>query len=159
MPAGPILKTLLSTIAVALAIAGSAGSAQAQDDRYAGEWTGKYVCAQGVTGMRLVVTATGAGGARAVAHFFAVPENPDVPEGCFSLTGLFDKPSGQFSLRRAHWIVRPRGYGMADLVGTVDAKGESFGGRVVGPRGCSTFSLTREKVSRPLPARCAAAVK
>jgi hypothetical protein len=159
MTVGGILKAYVSIISVALAVAGSARSAAAQDDRYAGEWTGKYVCAQGVTGMRLVVTATGAGGARAVAHFFAVPENPDVPEGCFSLTGLFDKVSGQFSLRRAHWIMRPRGYGMADLLGTVDAKGESFGGRLVGPRGCSTFSLTREKVSRALPARCAAALK
>ena len=156
MRAGTILKTFLSTLAVALA---TAGNAAAQDSRYAGEWTGKYICGQGVTGMRLVVTATGAGGARAVAHFFAVPENPDVPEGCFSLTGLFDKMSGQFSLRHEHWIMRPRNYGMADLDGKVDEKGEDFGGRLVGPRGCTTFSLTRAKASRPLPARCAAALK
>jgi hypothetical protein len=62
-------------------------------------------------------------------------------------------------LRRAHWIVRPRGYGMADLVGKIDEKGEDFGGRLVGPRGCTTFSLTREKVARPLPAACAAALE
>ncbi len=63
MRAGTILKTFLSTLVVA-------GDRRrrpqrgAQDDRYAGEWTGKYVRGQGVTGMRLVVTATGAGGAR-----------------------------------------------------------------------------------------------
>src|SRR3569832_2071949 len=58
------------------------GKVFAQEARYVGEWTGKYVCGQGVTAIRLVVVPTGAGGAQAVAHFFATPENPRVPEGC-----------------------------------------------------------------------------
>jgi hypothetical protein len=131
------------------------GKAFAQEARYAGEWTGKYLCGQGVTAMRLVVVPTGAGGARAVAHFFATPENPRVPEGCFALTGVFDQVSGEFSLRQAHWIARPRGYSMADMSGMVDAKGTVFGGRMSGVKGCTTFSLTREPVSHPLPPQCA----
>ncbi len=67
--------------------------------------------------------------------------------------------SGQFSLRHQQLIMRPRNYGVADLEGKIDEKGEDFGGRLVGPRDCSTFSLTRTKASRPLPARCAAALK
>jgi hypothetical protein len=140
------------------------GSAFAQDTqketRYAGEWTGKYVCGQGVTAIRLVVVPTGAGGAKAVAHFFPTPENPRVPEGCFALTGLFDQVSGEFGLRQANWIVRPRGYTMIDLVGTVDAKGTAFGGgRITSLKGCSTFSLTRETVSMSMPPQCLAAAQ
>jgi hypothetical protein len=146
---------------VSVLLLAAAGTALAQDarpeQRYAGEWTGKYVCGQGVTAMRLVVVSTGAGGARAVAHFFPTPENPRVPEGCFALTGLFDQVTGEFGLRQANWIVRPRGYSMVDLIGTVDAKGTAFGGRITNLKGCSTFSLTREPVSISMPPRCMAA--
>jgi hypothetical protein len=145
-------------IALAFVIA-SGGRADAQEHRYAGEWTGKYVCGQGVTAIRLVVLPTGAGGARAVAHFFATPENPRVPEGCFALTGLFDQVTGEFSLRPARWIVRPRSYSMPGLSGMVDGSGKAFGGRMSGVKGCSTFSLTRDPVSRPMPVQCAAAAQ
>ncbi len=145
-------------LALSVAVGGSAFAQEMrQETRYAGEWTGKYVCGQGVTTIRLVVVSTGAGGARAVAHFFPTPENPRVPEGCFALTGLFDQVSGEFGLRQANWIVRPRGYSMVDLIGTVDAKGTAFGGRISGLKGCSTFSLTREPVSMSMPPQCLAA--
>jgi hypothetical protein len=150
-----MLKASVTVIAHMLVCVTAAGQAYAQDDRYAGEWTGKYVCAQGVTAIRLVVKPTGAGGARAVAHFFATPENPRVPEGCFALTGLFDQVSGEFALRSNRWIVRPRNYSMPNMSGTVDAAGKAFGGRMSGVKGCSTFSLTREPVGRPLPSACA----
>jgi hypothetical protein len=139
-----------------MAVVLAAGGAIAQDDRYSGEWSGKYLCGQGVTAMQLIVTPTGAGGAKALLLFYATPENPGVPEGCFTLTGLFDQVSGQFSLRKGHWIKRPRNYAMTDMEGMVDAKGQAFGGRLVGLRGCSTFSLTRAKASRALPPDCAA---
>jgi hypothetical protein len=144
-------------VGVALVFGGQ--PAVAQDSRYGGEWTGQYLCGQGVTAIRLVVVPTGAGGARAVGHFFPTAENPRVPEGCWALTGLFDQVSGEFSLRKAHWIVRPRGYAMVDLSGRIDAKGEVFGGRLSGVKNCTTFSLTREPVSLPMPPRCAAAAQ
>jgi len=37
------------------------------------------------------------------------------------------------------------------------AKGEAFGGRMSGFKGCSTFSLTHEPVSRLMPPQCAVA--
>jgi hypothetical protein len=144
-------------VGVSLVFAGT--PAVAQDSRYGGEWTGKYLCGQGVTAIRLVVVPTGAGGARAVGHFFPTAENPRVPEGCWALTGLFDQVSGEFSLRKAHWIVRPRGYAMVDLNPRIDAKGEVFGGRLSGVKNCTTFSLTRAPVSLPMPPRCAAAAQ
>jgi len=154
------MPAMVFGVASALFMA-AGGNAFAQDSRpeqrYAGEWTGKYVCGQGVTAMRLVVVSTGAGGARAVAHFFPTPENPRVPEGCFALTGLFDQVTGEFGLRQANWIVRPRGYSMVDLIGTVDAKGTAFGGRITNLKGCSTFSLTRDPVSMSMPPQCTAA--
>src|SRR5258707_1209338 len=85
-----------------------------------------------------------ASGACAVVHFFPTPENPRVPEGCFTMTGLFEKTSGALSLRKERWIVRPRNYAMVDLDGTVDADGKSFSGRLSGVPGCASFSLTRD---------------
>jgi hypothetical protein len=149
-------KFCVAMLGLAVALVAANGSASAQDDRYAGEWTGKYVCGQGVTAMRLVVVATGGGGARAVGHFFSTPENPRVPEGCFTLTGLFEKASGQLSLRKDRWIIRPRNYSIPSFDGIVDADGQAFSGRLSGTPGCATFSLTRDPVSRSLPPGCEA---
>ena len=146
-------------LGIAAGLIVTAGAASAQEDRYSGEWSGKYVCGQGVTAMRLVVNGTGGGGVRAVAHFFPTPENPRVPEGCFTLTGLFEKNSGQLSLRRERWIVRPRNYAMTDFDGGVDADGKSFSGKLSGVPGCASFSLSHEAASRPMPAACEAATR
>ena len=96
---------------VALVLLAAGGAAAAQDARYAGEWTGKYVCGAGRDG--------------------------DPPRGrvdrlrrC-ARTGAFLSHSG--------------------------AKGEAFGGRMSGFKGCSTFSLTHEPVSRLMPPQCAVA--
>jgi hypothetical protein len=151
----PNLIRAMLVIAAMLIV--TAGMASAQEDRYAGEWTGKYVCGQGVTALRLVITATGGGGARAVAHFFPTPENPRVPEGCFTATGLFEKTSGQLSLRKERWIMRPRNYVMTDFDGTVDADGKNLSGRLSGVQGCASFALTRDPIGRPMPAACEAA--
>jgi hypothetical protein len=89
----------------------AAGGAPPRRTRYAGEWTGKYVCGAGRHG--------------------------DPPRGrvdrlrrC-ARTGAFLSHSG--------------------------AKGEAFGGRMSGFKGCSTFSLTHEPVSRLMPLQCAVA--
>jgi hypothetical protein len=152
-------KLIRAIIGVSAMCVVAAGSASAQEDRYAGEWTGKYVCGQGVTALRLVITATGGGGARAVAHFFPTPENSRVPEGCFTATGLFEKTSGQLSLRKERWIMRPRNYVMTDFDGTVDADGKNLSGRLSGVQGCASFSLTRDPVDRPMPPACEAGAR
>ena len=147
-------------LGIAISLVVTAGAASAQDeDRYTGEWSGKYVCGQGVTALRVVITATGGGGVRAMAHFFPTPENPRVPEGCFTLTGLFEKNSGQLSLRRERWIVRPRNYAMTDFDGTVDADGKNLSGRLSGVQGCASFSLIHEAAQRPMPPACEAGTR
>jgi hypothetical protein len=150
---------VVRAIALALAAMALPVGAPAQEARYAGEWSGKYLCAQGVTAVRVVVLPTGGSGARAVVHFFASPENAKVPEGCFTLTGLFEPASGRLSLRQERWIVRPKNYNMADLDGTIDARGEGFSGRIANLKGCTSFTLTRAQAARPLPARCEAALR
>src|SRR5450631_4857157 len=59
--------------------------AAAQQRSAGGEWTGKYVCGQGVTGARLILSPDGS---RGVFHFYPLPENPRVPEGCFQVSGV-----------------------------------------------------------------------
>ena len=128
--------------------------------RIAGEWSGTYTCNQGVTAMRLVIAPAGERRVKALMHFFAAPENPDVPEGCFTLTGTFDKANGAVDLGAERWIVQPTNYLMIDLDGDVDRDGSRLRGRVIGPNNsCKRFALTRAKAVRPLPEACAMAMK
>ncbi len=159
-------------IGIAAVIIGIGGSAHAQkeggadgsgtaadsESRLAGEWTGKYVCKQGVTGMRLLVTVMD-GRVRAVAHFYPLPENRAPKEGCFAMSGSYDAATGRVILGGGNWIIRPAGYLVIDLAGTVDPAGTSFHGEVAGAPNCSIFSLTRAPSSRPMPSRCEAAVR
>lgn len=127
--------------------------------RVAGEWSGRYTCVQGVTAMRLVITPSGGRNVKALMHFFAAPENPDVPEGCFTLTGEFDRRTGEIDLRQERWIVQPPGYQMIDFEGDVDRDDRQLRGKVIGPAGCTRFRLTRERASRPLPPACEKAAR
>ena len=120
-----------------------------------GEWTGKYVCAQGVTGARLVLSEDGS---RALFHFFALPENPAVAEGCFSMSGTFDPSSRSLSLKAGKWIVRPHNYVTANVSGTIDATGQNFSGRVIGAAGCTNVFLSHTVGARSLPNGCARAL-
>jgi len=68
-----------------LLAAGLALPAAAQSRSAGGEWTGKYVCRQGVTGARLILSADGS---RGVFHFFPLPENPRAAEGCYQVSAF-----------------------------------------------------------------------
>jgi hypothetical protein len=128
------------------------GVPPATDQRtMSGEWSGKYVCRQGVTGARLVLSEDGS---RALFHFYGLPENPGVPEGCFSMSGFFDQASGELNLTAGKWIVRPRNYMTANVAGNLDANGQNFVGRILGPAGCSNIFLARAPAPRPLPSAC-----
>ena len=74
-----------------LIVAVCAGRAQAQARKVGGEWTGKYVCRQGVTGARLILSEDGS---RGVFYFHPIPENPRIAEGCYQVTGIFNPASG-----------------------------------------------------------------
>jgi len=105
----------------------------------AGTWVGSYTCAQGLTGLRLVIQAAADDNLIATFNFYAVPNNPSVPSGSFTMTGFVD-PSGVF-LNQGHWISQPSGWNMVNLAGSLPtAGGKSFSGSVIG---CSSFALTK----------------
>ena len=117
-----------------------------------GEWSGRYICRQGVTGVHVVLSDDGS---RALFHFYGLPENPGVPEGCFSMSGSFDPASGALNLAAGKWIVRPHNFMTADVSGNLDPTGKIFAGRILGPAGCSNIILARIPSPRPLPNACA----
>jgi hypothetical protein len=130
-----------------------AGPAAAQSTRSAGgEWTGRYICKQGVTGARLILSADGS---RGVFHFYPLPENPRVPQGCYQVTGVFSASSGALAVMPGTWYMRPRRYQGAAFSGEVDASGEVFSGKIVGLEGCSSVVLSRAAPTLPLPSVCA----
>lgn len=131
--------------------AGGVSASAAQSRTAGGEWTGKYVCRQGVTGARLILSEDGA---RGVFHFFALPENPKVPEGCFQVTGVFNNATGALAIIPGVWYLKPRNYQPAAFNGTVDAKSENFDGKIVGLEGCASVFLARTAPTRPLPSVC-----
>jgi len=130
---------------------GAAPSAPAQRTM-SGEWSGRYICRQGVTGVHVVFSNDGS---RALFHFYGLPENPGVPEGCFSMSGFFDPASGALNLTAGAWIVRPHNFMTANVSGNLDPTGQIFTGRILGPAGCTNIVMARTPSPRPLPNACA----
>jgi hypothetical protein len=126
-------------------------AAQPAGRTMSGEWSGKYNCRQGVTGVHVVLSEDGS---RALFHFYGVPENPGVPEGCFTMSGSFDAASGKLNLNADKWIVRLRNHMTAGVSGELDASGQNFAGRIVGVSGCTNILMSRAPSPRPLPAAC-----
>ena len=110
-----------------LVAAGLVWPASAQERAVGGEWTGKYVCGQGVTGARLVLSDDGS---RGMFHFYPLSENPRVPEGCFQVAGVFNPATGALAiLPTGTWYLKPRNYLPAAFSGTVDGRGGGRKGR------------------------------
>jgi hypothetical protein len=117
-----------------------ASSASLSPSALTGTWKGSYDCAQGETGLRLVIQAVPGGTVTATFNFSAVPSNPGVPSGSYTMTGTFS--SAGLVLTQNQWISQPPGYEMVDL----SAEPPSQGGTVL--RGTittcgTTFTLTR----------------
>lgn len=117
----------------------------------AGTWVGRYLCGQGQTGLALHVRAPGKDQLTALFHFFALPENPGVPTGCFTMTGAQDQ-AGSVTLWQEAWLLRPPDYEMVDLSGLLAAGGGSLAG-AIGHESCSKFALVRGGAPE-LPAAC-----
>jgi hypothetical protein len=107
-----------------------------------GTWKGSYLgCAQGPTGLRLVVKRKRhtTNQLNATFNFYALPGNPAVPSGSYAMTGYYFP--GGVALNGTHWIHQPPGYVFVNLVGNPPRSGgKRFSGAAVG---CSTFSLKR----------------
>ena len=109
----------------------------------AGEWTGKYICTQGVTALRLSV-AQGAGNAiTATFNFGPLPENPAVPKGAYQMSGTYDPSLHRVLLRGVKWIDAPDGYVMVGLDGRLTQSGDKISGFVPDLLGCAEFEVRR----------------
>src|SRR5919108_1545639 len=106
----------MSRILLAGMLSVVAGSAAGQGSELTGYWRGTYGCAQGLTGVNLTIRQGSGSAVEAVFHFYAVPQNPGVPTGCFKMRGRIDPYTRQFSLKADHnqWLVRPPDYVAAD---------------------------------------------
>ncbi len=116
-------------------------------------WQGDYDCAQGVTGLTLILNISNTGQAQALFEFHSVPANPTVPTGCFQMSGSLDT-AGNLNLLPGAWLLQPPSYVTVGLIGNLD--GQTLRGTVIGP-GCSTFLLTRLPAQMPNPAACSGA--
>lgn len=108
-----------------------------------GTWTGEYTCAQGETGLRLVVEPIDDESVRALFEFFPVPENPDAVEGSFQLVGSYR--GDRLVFRQEKWIDQPENYLMVDLEVTspVEPEMDVLSGNVLSTN-CKGFSVRRE---------------
>ncbi|MEV4350091.1 hypothetical protein AB0J83_37005 [Actinoplanes sp. NPDC049596] len=113
-----------------------------------GTWQGTYRCAQGLTGLRLVLYPTGDGTLLGTFNFYAVQSNSGVPSGRYAMRGTYSDV--WFDLKSDYWIDQPAGYGMVDVSGDVP-RGAS--GHLTGrlPGSCKTYDLAKvsEKTSKP----------
>lgn len=125
-----------------LAIAMFAPAAIAQD--ITGDWTGRYICNQGVTALHLIIQNVGASGAiGATFSFGPPPENPGVPQGLYVMRGQFDPASRRMKLHGARWVEQPDDYVMVGLDGRMSADGDKIVGRVPDLAGCTSFEVRR----------------
>jgi hypothetical protein len=120
-----------------------------------GYWRGTYGCAQGLTGINLTIRQGFGVTIEAVFHFYAVPQNPGVPTGCFRMLGQYDPATRAFVLEsdERQWIVQPPNYLVVNFRGTLGADGRSMRGRVEGP-GFTQFDLQRLERPPLAPPAC-----
>jgi hypothetical protein len=122
-------------------------------------WMGSYICRQGVTGLQLDIAevpqdhfkchngypdcdpdfATAPVPVRATFKFFPLPENPDLPAGSFTMTGVFT--ARKASLKPEAWKEQPAGWEMVALSGEVSDDNRFFRGTIE-HEGCGAFGLS-----------------
>lgn len=141
---------------VAGLLASLAPRALAADDAVSGTWDGNYLCGQGDTALTLTLGPAGPKGeVSGLFHFNALKKNPGVPEGCFTMTGTYDRQSREVKLTAGRWLLWPWGYVSVNLEGRVGPDGRRLGGRVIGPF-CTSFALRRTgPAPAVLPEACA----
>ncbi len=111
------------------------------------EWLGRYVCAQGPTGVHLVIDAPEHAAATAVFEFFPLDENPGPPAGSFKLTGIVTADAMgalTIDLGPDRWINQPTGYMMVGLSATTDAARQTLTGTIANSS-CGEITATRSE--------------
>lgn len=116
--------------------------AHAQD--VTGDWTGKYICGQGITALHLTIQKVSAGKMIAATFSFGpLPENPDVPTGSYTMRGTYDAASRRVRLTGEKWVDAPDGYIMVPLDGYLSTSGQKISGRVPDAFPCTDFEVWR----------------
>lgn len=112
--------------------------------RLVGQWTGSYLCRQGVTALTLDVFLVD-DELRARFQFSAHPDNPGVPPGAFTMAGAYDTAARTLTFRatEADWLRRPANYVTVDLRGAVALDRMRYEGAVES-EGCGTFTLEKQ---------------
>ncbi|WP_341528969.1 hypothetical protein WKK05_06485 [Nostoc sp. UHCC 0302] len=113
-----------------------------------GTWQGTYLCAQGLTNLKLVIAAKSTTDIDAVFLFSAHASNPTVPSGSFRMKGIytiFNSPEipNTLELKASSWISRPSGYITVDLQGNVSPSDKKMVGNVLNAPGCSKFDVVK----------------
>jgi hypothetical protein len=140
------ISAALLAVTLALCAGGPAASRPlVSTNDWTGLWRGRYVCAQGATGLILTVRKAGGGNVTAVFKFFALPENPGVPPGEFEMAGRPGPQRNHLQLFPSGWIKEPSGYVMVGLDGDYNESTGEYSGRVTHPS-CSQFILHRDLV-------------
>lgn len=135
------LGAFVSSEALATAPYGASGSSSPEPSLdVSGVWVGSYVCTQGKTGLRLVLTATSSDRVEGRFEFFALDENPGVPSGSFRVTGSLS--GSTLTLKPNGWISRPPGYLEVALAGSISADGDWYLGHIQ-HAGCDEFAVSR----------------
>lgn len=138
---GVIVATCLAVPMLALPLAAQPMK-QAAD--WSGTWSGRYVCAQGATGLALTIQRGEANAVTARFSFYPLPENPQAEAGQFMMRGRVDAADpDRLHLVAGRWLQRPEGYVTVDLDGRFNSESGEYRGRVGGP-GCSGFVLRRD---------------
>lgn len=155
--AAPMQRFALSVLALGLVACGAAPTSESTSStltasiviettngyRVEGQsvWEGRYLCPQGVTGLTLELAGRSGSEVGAVFHFYAVPENPGVPTGSFTLVGVV-RGDGTIDLSPERWIEQPANYWMVGMTGFLDRSTGVMRGRITNPE-CDLFDLHR----------------
>ena len=110
---------------------------------YEGDWTGKYICGQGVTRLDLHIEEGAGNKLTATFRFGPLPENPQIPKGAYKMTGTYDPMLRRVELEGVKWIEYPQNYIMVGLDGRMDADGGRIKGIVPTMSNCSVFEVKR----------------
>jgi hypothetical protein len=109
---------------------------------WGGAWHGTYVCYQGITGLDLTIKALDADNVMAVFSFHAIPQNPLLPSGEFTMTGQPGPNPGHLRLSASSWTTRPPGY-VSISTGSTIRRAASIGGGSAAPDAAhSTCAVT-----------------
>lgn len=87
-----------------------------------GTWNGTYTAGQGETKITIEIPDVTADGffIDGKVYFSALPTNPTVPSGSFSLIGGYDLTSGKINFSGNQWIEQPDGYSMINFDAYID---------------------------------------